>query len=113
MAYIGKKAETAGLVASLADLASEAELLVGRTSDLKLKTTAQRLAEYFLELAAVQDGPVLELPVAKGVLARDLGMTPQSLSRTLRHLRPLGIEVEGTQVRLADPDRVRDFCHDY
>jgi CRP/FNR family transcriptional activator FtrB len=113
MAYIGKKADAAGVIGVLANLASEAEFLVGRTSDLKLKTTAQRLAEYFLELAAVQDRPVVELPVAKGVLARDLGMTPQSLSRTLRHLRALGVEVDGTRVHLADPDRVRDFCHDY
>lgn len=67
-----------------------------------------RLAGYLLSLAATGEaaaeaGPaVVELPVAKAVLAKKLGMEPESLSRVLTRLRQFGVRSSGRAVEIED-----------
>ncbi len=78
--------------------------LVTRVSEMKLKTAAHRLGDYLLALACTDQGQVtLRLPFEKRLVAEQLGMTPETLSRAFARLAPLGVETrpDGT-VLLAD-----------
>lgn len=86
--------------------------LVGQVSDLKLKTTTQRLAMYLLELGGREDGEVaVSLPFTKRVVAEKLGMTPESLSRSLTALEALGVRQDGrSRLVIADAEALADSC---
>lgn len=96
------------------------EVLSGRARDLleqieglKLRTATQRLAHYIL--AQGERGPAsfeVVLPYRKHVIASQLGMTPESLSRAFAVLRPLGVSITGQRVRVADAARLRQFCQE-
>jgi CRP/FNR family transcriptional activator FtrB len=62
--------------------------------ELKLSTSAQRLARYLLELAGPPGEPPARflLPFEKRFLAGKIGCTQESLSRTFALLRTLGVE---------------------
>jgi CRP/FNR family transcriptional activator FtrB len=86
--------------------------LVAQISELKLKSTAQRLAGFLLGLTAREEGNVtVRFPYDKRLAAEALGMTAESLSRALARLAPLGVEsrVENLVV-IADIAALRDFC---
>lgn len=60
--------------------------------DLKMKTAPQRLANHLAELAAVEEGAAeVRLPYEKKLLATQLGMQPETLSRALMKLQTLGV----------------------
>lgn len=86
--------------------------LVGQVSDLKLKTTTQRLAMYLLELGGRDEGEVaVTLPFTKRVLAEKLGMTPESLSRSLTALEALGVRQEGrSRLVITDAEALAESC---
>ncbi len=44
----------------------------------------------------------LNLPYEKALIASRLGMQPESFSRALKQLRPLGVEVRGDDVTISD-----------
>ena len=50
------------------------------------------------------------LPVEKSLVARRLGIQPETFSRALAKLRPLGVEVQGAVVSISDIDALREFC---
>lgn len=84
-----------------------------------LRPTAERLAEYLLDLAPRTDpkeiigtngGLEFNLPYEKGLIAAYLGMEPESLSRALKELQPLGVDNKGKTVRIADPTLLREMC---
>jgi len=86
--------------------------LLNQVTELKLKTTAQRLAMYLMQLAGPGPGPALvDLPFSKRVVAMKLGMTPETLSRAMAKLEPLGVTGEGrNRVRIADREALCEFC---
>lgn len=86
--------------------------LVGQISQLKLKSTAQRLAGFLLGLSRKADGAVtVRFPYDKRLAAEALGMTAESLSRALARLAPLGVESRAENlVAIADVEALRDFC---
>lgn len=86
--------------------------LIGQISQLKLKSTAQRLAGFLLGLTSKTEGPaVLRFPYDKRLAAETLGMTAESLSRALARLAPLGVESRADNVvAIADIERLRNFC---
>jgi len=43
---------------------------------------------------------VITLPVEKRILASMLGMRPENLSRAFATLKPYGVAVEGTDIRM-------------
>jgi CRP-like cAMP-binding protein len=86
--------------------------LVLQVCDLKLRTTAQRLGHYLLELAPDQNelSATLRLPFDKRLLAARLGCRQENLSRAFATLRGLGVETRGARVVLNDIPRLRDYA---
>ena len=86
--------------------------LLGQITQLKLKSTAQRVAGFLLGLTAVTEGPVVvRFPYDKRLAAENLGMTAETLSRALQRLVALGVESRADNVvAIGDVLVLRDFC---
>ncbi|EPY01203.1 cyclic nucleotide-binding domain-containing protein [Magnetospirillum fulvum] len=86
--------------------------MLRQIADLKLKTTAQRLGGFLLTLTADDDGPArLRLPYDKRLVAEQLGMQPESLSRALTRLGAVGVTAaEDGCLEVGDLVRLRAFC---
>lgn len=107
------------LVGQYSELAADVMLMLNQhmaQAQLKLEhmntlSAAQRLGCFLLRLCHAQaDGQTqLQIPVEKHVLAAFLGMKPETLSRSQQQLKPVGVEVRGHTIRLADIGRLRDF----
>lgn len=87
-------------------------MLVRQIAELKLKTTAQRLGSFLLTMVEVEAGRVeLRFPYDKRLVADQLGMKPESLSRALGKLARVGVEsLPENLVVIADVERLRAFC---
>jgi len=92
--------------------AMEFRSLVLQVCDLKLRTTAQRLGYYLLELAPDKSSQsaTLRLPFDKRLLAARLGCRQENLSRAFATLREQGVETRGARVVLHDIPRLRDYA---
>ena len=79
--------------------------------DLKLRSSVERLANYLLRFDA-QTGSTgtFELPTEKRLLASQLGMTPENLSRAFAALRPYGVTVSAQRVSIVKPDDLRTLA---
>jgi CRP-like cAMP-binding protein len=78
---------------------------------LKIRTGAQRLAAYLLELAPTSRGRVaFELPYDKHMVASLLGLAPESLSRSFCRLRCVGVSLKRSMILIEDIDRLADFA---
>ncbi len=86
--------------------------MVRQVCDLKLRTTAQRLGSYLIELSEVQaeNSATFRLPFDKRLLAAKLGCRQENLSRAFAALRNLGVETHGARVTLHDIARLRDYA---
>jgi len=77
--------------------------IVKEHKDLKLRTAVERLANRLLRYHKDQGGTgIVELQQDKRTLASLLGMTPENLSRAFNTLKPYGVEVDGSNIRLSD-----------
>jgi len=95
------------LLAMLAALSQRLRRFVAMVEDLSLKDIPARFAVRLLNLAEAQDSDTVVLPVAKGVLAAELGAAPETLSRLLRRLQDAGvIVVAGRRITLRDRARL-------
>lgn len=84
------------LLGMLAEMSYRLRGLVRQIGDLKMKTAAERLATHILALSGRTDGPAeIRLPLEKKILALQLGMQPETLSRALLKLQPLGVRYRG------------------
>ena len=86
------------------ELASCYRGVVKEYKSLKLRTSVEQLANRLLRYNKERcdaDGS-FELPYDKKTLASLLGMTPENLSRSFNTLKPYGVEVNGSQIRLTD-----------
>jgi CRP/FNR family transcriptional activator FtrB len=91
----------------IGELSARLRTLVRQMMDLKMKTAAQRLGGYLLELAPVAEGACeVHLPFEKKLLARHLGMQPETLSRILLKLQAIGVRYH----RSIDAFRIRDIA---
>jgi len=82
--------------------------VVKNTKNLKLRTSLERLANFILRCHFQHEGAVeFELQSEKRRLASLLGMTPENLSRAFKALRPYGVEIDGTQVRITNLDDLK------
>jgi CRP-like cAMP-binding protein len=86
--------------------------LVLQVCDLKLRTTAQRLGHYLLELAPDRTSPsiTIRLPFDKRLLAARLGCRQENLSRAFAALREQGVETRGSRVVVHDVPKLRDYA---
>lgn len=89
--------------------------LVRQISDLSMKSASQRLASHLVSFSSAKKGPVtIELPFARKILAQELGMQPETLSRAFLKLQPLGVLPlrDRNGVRIADIAALHAFCED-
>ncbi|GAA0567273.1 Crp/Fnr family transcriptional regulator [Caenispirillum bisanense] len=86
--------------------------LLNQVTELKMKSTAQRLAMFLVQLSPVQEGPAeIDLPYSKRVVAEKLGMTPETLSRSIAKLAPVGVTPAGRdRLVVADMDALAEFA---
>lgn len=84
--------------------------LVHQIQQLKAHTGAQRLAEFMLALAPVEEGAcTIALPYDKALIAGHLGMKPESLSRAIARLKEVGVSVKRNMATIHDVERLRNF----
>lgn len=96
---------------ALKQLAGQTRVLLNQISQLKLLSANERLAHYILCRLDRQEGAIItELEDERRVIAQRLGMTPESLSRSIAALRPIGVTFEQRTVRVADAGKLRQFC---
>jgi len=77
-------------------------LLIGQLTDLKLRGSRERVLRY-LRLRA-EGGPAVVLREPKQLIAKLLGMSPESLSRALAALEAEGVlRVDGQRVEFTGP----------
>lgn len=87
----------------LASASYHLKALVEQIEHIKLLSAPQRVAEFLLRLSPVSEGETaIELPYEKALIANRLGMKPESLSRALAKLRPLGVSVDREHVSIVD-----------
>jgi CRP-like cAMP-binding protein len=91
----------------IAGLSVRMHQLVAKVERLTLMDARQRVAGFFADLAAApapEHAPNVALDVSKGTLAAQLGLTPETLSRTLASLQEEGvIAMEGRHFTVTDP----------
>lgn len=92
-------------------LAGQFRMAVRHIIDLKCRSAPQRLALFLLRLAD-QSGTAAgaELPIPKRSLAARVGMTAETLSRTLQTLAENGLHVRGNRIIVRDRQRIDAFC---
>lgn len=94
----------------LASASQHLKVLVSQVEHMKRLSTAQRLADFLLSLCAESEGTCrISLPYEKSLIAGRLGMKPESLSRSLAKLKPLGVSVERDEVVIADTGKLKSF----
>lgn len=87
---MGERFET--VLALMGEMSMRIRRQVREIMDLKMKTAPQRLAGHLAMLTQVQEGPAeVRLPYEKKLLASQLGMQPETLSRALMKLQTLGV----------------------
>lgn len=92
-------------------LAGQFRMAVRHVIDLKCRTAAQRLAAFLLCVVdRAPNGCVADLPAPKRHLAARVGMTAETLSRTLQTLADHGLLVRGSKIIVQDRQRIDDFC---
>jgi CRP-like cAMP-binding protein len=97
-------------LAMLASTSQHLHALVRQIQQLKAHTGAQRVAEFLLALAPVEDGAcTIALPYDKALIAGHLGMKPESLSRAFQRLKETGVTINNNMASLSDVRLLRDF----
>jgi len=100
-------------VAMLSSTFSHLHELVMEIENLKALNGAQRLATFLISLAPVEEGAcTLVLPYDKMLIAKRLGMKPESLSRSFANLREQGVTVSRQSVAVNDVGRLKGFVSD-
>lgn len=95
----------------LASASHHLKMLVEQIEQIKLMTAPQRIASFLVQQCRTRCGPcVVELPYEKLLIANRLGMKPESFSRAIAKLRPLGVRVSHDMVSIDDVGRLMDFA---
>lgn len=109
MSYLESHFEVA--IAMISAMAGNLREQVREITELKMQSTAERLASYLLALAGDATGrAVVRLPYEKRHLADHLGMDPATLSRAFAKLRDKGVVASRTdKVEIADVATLRTY----
>lgn len=92
-------------------LAGHFRMSVRHLIDLKTRSAAQRLGAFLLRLVDEGDhAESAELPIPKRSLASRVGMSAETLSRTLQTLADHGVVVRGTHIVIRDRRAIERFC---
>lgn len=95
-------------MATMRAVASDHRDTIRDLKNIRLRSNAERLANWILE--NTRDGGRLELAINKKILAERLGMTPESLSRSLRVLKPFGLVNHRNYLEVSDVALLRTFA---
>ena len=104
--------------ALLASIAHHTATLSEQVHLIKALAAPQRVADFLVGNArrtlgaAVHGRLVLKLPYDKALIARRLGMTPESFSRALATLRGRGVTVSRDSVEIASLARLESFARE-
>jgi CRP/FNR family transcriptional activator FtrB len=105
-------ADPAFMHAIVFELARAYRSVVRDLKNQKLRTGAERLANWLLRMDREQGARGrVEIGFEKRTLASRLGMTPENLSRAFATLRPHGVKVKGAQIDLAQPQALIAFAN--
>lgn len=103
--------DTALMQATMHELALGYRDFVRALTDLKLRQSAERLANHLLDYSAQRGGTTaFELGGEKRMVASLLGMTPENLSRAFATLRNHGLEISGARVQITDRAALAAFA---
>lgn len=93
----------------LASMSRRLRGLVRQVEQLSTRSALERLAEFLLHLCPEpgEGGASLRLPLDKHLIAARLGMQPETFSRALARLRPLGVTSRGDRIEIADRAALR------
>ena len=87
--------------------------LVDQIEKLKAHTGVQRVAQFLADLTTQESGPCeVRLPYNKRLIAGNLGMQPESLSRAFARLREHGVRVDSSKAVIDDIDQLRLLAQD-
>jgi CRP/FNR family transcriptional regulator, dissimilatory nitrate respiration regulator len=96
--------------AILGSLSLRLRQLVRQIEHLQVKSAPQRVADFLLNLCPPgQDHCTLALPLHKGLIARRLGMRPETFSRAMARLKSVGVEPLEGRVKVASVEALRRF----
>ncbi len=100
-------------LALMASISQHVHFLVQQVEQLKAQSVVQRVAEFLVSLSSEKEGRcVLALPYGKVLIAGQLGMMPESLSRVFARLRSIGVEVDAARVVVNDMAKLRQLATD-
>lgn len=89
-------------------LAAHWRLLLRHLTQTKSRDADTRVIQYLMDSAGVLEGPAqFTLPGSKRDFAAHLGITPETLSRSLKRLGRLGVTSTGSQIHIDDISRLR------
>lgn len=82
--------------------------LVAQLEDLKARTGVQRLAAFLLSHSKGGGCPeTIDLPYSKAMIASQLGMKPETLSRAFARLRHLGVRCDASSVSIQNGEQLQ------
>ncbi len=103
--------DAAFMRAIVAELARGYRQAIKALKNQKLRTGAERLANWLITQSAEQGTPgQVNLDIEKRVLAARLGMTPENLSRALASLANHGVHTRGTLIEIKDVGALGGFA---
>ena len=93
------------------ELADRYRCVVRSLKNEKLRSSAERLANWLLQTHAQQGHPhLIELAIDKRTLASSLGMTPENLSRNLALLAKYGVKSSGRDILIDNAPALSVFA---
>ncbi len=97
----------------VASISQHMHYLVQQVEQLKAQSGVQRVAEFLASQTLVERGHcAFALPYDKMLIARQLGLMPESLSRAFARLRGIGVTINASQVVIDDVARLRALAAD-
>jgi CRP/FNR family transcriptional regulator, dissimilatory nitrate respiration regulator len=95
----------------MASMSREMHKLQMEHEHMALMNAPQRVGCLLLQLAAgmIGKGGTFSFPYDKSLAAQRLGMKPETFSRALAQLKPVGVKVHGSEIDIDDFQRLIDY----
>ncbi|MDA7948568.1 MAG: Crp/Fnr family transcriptional regulator [Hyphomicrobiaceae bacterium] len=98
-------------LAMLASCSKHLKYLVEQLEQIKRLSAPRRIANFLVGLCQSSTGTcTVTLPYEKSLIAKRLGMQPESFSRAMLKLRDIGVTMEREQVSISDVASLTDFA---
>ena len=98
-------------LAMIASVSQHMHQLIQQVEQLKAQSGVQRVAEFLASLSIIERGrSAFALPYDKILIARQLGLMPESLSRAFARLRAIGVTINASQVEVEDIAKLRQLA---